>query len=92
MNKKEIIASIAEREGITKVMATAMYEATVGAMVEALKNGDSLSLPELGKFVIKNRAERVARNPKTGEEVICPAKKAVGFKPTKSLKEAVAEL
>ena len=92
MTKKEIVALISKKESISKVEANCMYEAVVNAIVEAIVNGEEVAIPGFGKFEIKQRNERKARNPQTGEEVVIKAHKAVGFKPAKALKNTVAEL
>ena len=58
---------------------------------ESLKAGDKVSLVGFGVFDVKERSERVCKNPRTGEEVICPATRVPGFKAGKGLKDAVAE-
>jgi len=54
-----------------------------------LKKGEEVSVAGFGIFAVKDRAARVARNPKTGEPVNVPAKRVPKFKPAKALKEAV---
>ena len=51
------------------------------------KNG--FKVPGLGKLVLVDRAARVGRNPKTGEAIEIPAKKAVKFRVSKACKDAV---
>jgi DNA-binding protein HU-beta len=54
------------------------------------KKGEEVVIANFGSFKVKERAERKGRNPKTGEEIIIPAKKVVSFSPGKNLKESVA--
>lgn len=89
MNKPELIARLAEDAGITKAQAERDLAAICCIINNALVNGDSVAIPDLGKFEVKDRAERKGRNPSTGESVIIPASKAVTFKPAKMLKDAV---
>ena len=56
---------------------------------KALKAGDKVQLTGFGSFEVKERAERMGRNPRTGAEVKIPVSKAPVFKPGKSLKDAV---
>lgn len=89
MTKPEVIARFAEDVGITKAQAERDLAAICRIISGALVNGDSVAIPDLGKFEVKDRAERKGRNPSTGESVIIPASKAVTFKPAKTLKDAV---
>lgn len=50
---------------------------------------DTFTLPGIGKLVLKNRAERMGRNPKTGEAIKIPAKRVVKFRVAKACKDAI---
>lgn len=89
MTKLELIDKLAEESGITKAQAERGLAAICRIISNALVNGDSVAIPGIGKFEVKERAERKGRNPSTGESVIIPASKAVTFKATKTLKDAV---
>jgi len=59
-------------------------------MLQALNAGEDISIPKFGKFKIIERAERNGRNPKTGESMRIPAKKAVRFRPANILRMTIA--
>jgi DNA-binding protein HU-beta len=50
---------------------------------------DTFTLPGIGKLVLKNRAARMGRNPKTGETISIPAKRVVKFRVAKAAKDAI---
>jgi DNA-binding protein HU-beta len=54
-----------------------------------MKAGQKVSVAGLGTFVVKEKKARLARNPKTGDSVQVPAKRAPKFRPGKELKEIV---
>ena len=89
MNKVELISAMAEKSGLSKKDCTAALEAFTGAVEEALKAGDKVSLIGFGSFETRVRPERVGRNPRTKEEVKIPATKAPVFKAGKALKDAL---
>ena len=89
MNKTELIDKLAEEAGTTKAQAERDLTALYSVITAALVTGDSVAIPGIGKFEVKERAERKGRNPSTGESVIIPVSKAVTFKATKTLKDAV---
>lgn len=89
MTKPELIDKLAEEAGTTKAQAERDLTALHSVITAALVAGDSVAIPGIGKFEVKERAERKGRNPSTGESVIIPASKAVTFKATKTLKDAV---
>lgn len=92
LNKPDFIALMAERCDITKKDATEEYENVFGVLAEVLSEGNEVAIPDLGRFKIADRPARTARNPRTGETVDVPAKKAMKLQLTKSIKEAVAQL
>ena len=89
MNKTELIAEVAKKAGLTKVQAEAAVNAVVDSMTDALANGDKIQLFGFGTFEVKDLKARVGINPRTKEKMTCPPSKAPGFKPGKTLKEAV---
>ena len=89
MNKSELIAAIAESANLTKVDSGRALEATLSAIENALKAGNSVALVGFGTFAVKERAERTGRNPQSGAEITIAAAKIPSFKAGKGLKEAV---
>ena len=91
MNKKELIAKVAESAGFSKKDAEKAIDATVDAITAALVAGDKVQLVGFGAFEVKCRAERMGRNPKTKEAIKIPASKSPIFKAGKGLKDAVSK-
>ncbi len=89
MNKSELIDAIADASELTKADAGRALDGFLGAVTEALSNGDSVALVGFGTFAVKERAERKGRNPQTGHEITISAAKIPSFKAGKSLKDAV---
>ena len=90
MTKIELVEKLAEKMSMQKKEAERVLEVFVATIQDALKNGQKVNLAGLGTFVVVEKKARVARNPKTGETVEVPAKKAPKFKPGKQLKELLA--
>lgn len=89
MAKVDIVEKIAEIAKINKAEAGRALDGLVSYITSELKAGNKIKVAGLGVFVRKERAARKARNPKTGAIVDVPAKKAVRFRVSKSLKQAV---
>ena len=89
MKKVELVEAVAKTTGLTKADATRAIDATFAAIAGALKKGDKVQVAGFGTFAISKRAAREGRNPRTGETVKIPARKAVSFKAGTALKEAV---
>ena len=89
MNKADLIDAIAASAELSKADAGRALDATVAAITKALKQGDSVAILGFGSFVVRERAARTGRNPKTKEEIQIPASKNPVFKAGKALKDAV---
>ena len=75
--------------GTTKVAAEEVVNGLIDAITMTLKKGEEVSIAGLGIFSVKDRAARMARNPKTGEQVHVAATKVPKFRAAKALKDAV---
>lgn len=92
LNKPEFVTLLAERCEISKREATEMYDDVFGALVDVISEGNEVAIPNLGRVKIVERSARVANNPRTGEKVEVPSKKAPKFQFSKNIKEAIANL
>jgi DNA-binding protein HU-beta len=89
MNRGEFVAAISEQSGLTKADADRAVEAMFKVVKKALKGGDSISLVGFGTFVVRKRAARSGRNPRTGATIKIKASKVPAFKAGKALKDAL---
>ena len=87
MNKTELIAAMAENSGLTKKDCEAALAAFTGAVESAMKSGDKIQLVGFGTFETKARPARVGRNPRTGAPVRIPARRAVRFRPSRTIED-----
>ncbi|MEI7788989.1 MAG: HU family DNA-binding protein [Chlorobiaceae bacterium] len=89
MSKAELVEKIAEQANLTKADADRALKAFINVVSSSLKNGEDVALVGFGTFTTVDRAERIGRNPITGNEITIAAKKVVKFKPGKTLKDHV---
>ncbi len=89
MNKQQLIKAIATDAGITQTAALAALNALQANIAATLQKGETVTLVGFGTFKARPQPARIARNPKTGDEVEVPAKNRVSFVAGKGLKEAI---
>ena len=89
MNKGELVATIAELGGITKVRAEMALNRVLSNVADAMEKGERVTLSGFGSFKVVERAEQKGRNPQTGQSIVIPAHNVVKFKPGKNLVERV---
>ena len=88
LSKSQIAAEIAAKNSLTKKQAVEILEQLAALSYKHAK--DTFTLPGIGKLVLKNRAARMGRNPKTGEAIQIAAKRVVKFRVAKAAKDAIA--
>ncbi|HCD53496.1 MAG TPA: integration host factor subunit beta [Balneolaceae bacterium] len=91
MTKADIVDIISSSVGLTKVETEAVVNGFMETVIDSLKRGDTIELRGFGSFKVVKRAQRVARNPKTNQEVIVPEQYAPVLKVSKDFKESVNE-
>lgn len=89
MNKGELVGKLAEETGLPKKDAQKFTDAMVSVITNELASGGEVAIQGFGKFSVADRAARPGRNPKTGEKIQIPAKKAPKFSPGKEFETAV---
>lgn len=89
MTKAELVEKVHATSGTPKAIVERVLDGLRGVMETEFKDGGEVSLPGVGKFSVKNHAERKGRNPKTGAEITIPAGRRVAFSASKSLKDIV---
>ena len=89
MNKTELIEHIAQEAELTKAAATRALDALISGVSKSLKAGDTVSVLGFGTFDVSERAERVGRNPRTGESIKIAGSKVPKFRPGKALKDSL---
>jgi DNA-binding protein HU-beta len=89
MNKKDLVALLADKGGHTKAKAAEALDILTDAVTGALKKGDKVALVGFGTFSVSKRAARTAINPQTKAKMKVPAANVPKFKAGKELKDAV---
>jgi len=89
MNKKELIAAMAEKAGISQVEAAKALDAFLETFKGALKAGEGVQIAGFLSAKVCMREAREAINPLTKEKIQVPAKKVVKVKVSKALQESL---
>lgn len=86
MNRTELIAQVAQRAEITKADAAKYVNAVFGVVADNMVKGDKeLSLPDFGRFFVKQVPERQGLNPRTKEKITIEAHEKIVFKPSDNM-------
>lgn len=89
MTKAEIVNEIAKNTGIDKATVLTTIESFMEAVKDSLSKKDNVYLRGFGSFIIKERAEKKARNISKNTTITIPAHSIPAFRPAKSFTEVV---
>ena len=91
MTKADLVEGIAAKTGVSKNHTALIVDDLLQAISKALSEGHHLEIRGFGTFKVRERRARRARNPRSGEEVLVPAKLVPVFKPSRELKAQIAD-
>ena len=84
MTKADIVNEISKNTGIEKVTVQRTVEAFMESVTEALSSNKNVYLRGFGSFIVKERAQKTARNISKNTTIIIPAHNIPAFKPAKT--------
>ncbi len=90
LTRAAIADAIHRKLGISRAESLAMVESIVDHVCDALANGENVKISGFGTFLLRDKTERVGRNPKTGVEVPITPRRVLTFRASQMLKDRVA--
>jgi len=78
--------------GLSRNESASLVDSVFTEISKSLINGQDVKISSFGTFIVRNKKERVGRNPKTGEEVPITARQVVTFRASNVLKSEVSDL
>ena len=75
--------------GLSRNESSALVDSVFNEILKSLIEGDDVKISSFGTFIVRNKKERIGRNPKTGEEVPITARSVVTFRASNVLKSRV---
>lgn len=78
--------------GLSRNESTELLEAVLAEVSNALSRGETVKVSSFGSFSVRQKGQRIGRNPKTGEEVLILPRKVLVFRPSQVMKDRINEL
>ena len=91
ITKKELVDRIADQTGRKRVVVKKVVQLFLDEVIEELGRGNRLEFRDFGVFETKQRAARIAQNPKTLQRVHVPPKRTVKFKVGRMMKQKLQD-
>ena len=92
LTKADLALQLTEKLGLNNREAKELVESFFEDIRTALGNGNDVKLSGFGNFVLRDKAARPGRNPKTGEEKLITARKVVTFRPGQKLRARIDQI
>ena len=89
ITRAQLSEAVYEEVGLSRNESADLVEAVLEEMVNALSDGETVKISSFGSFSIRQKSQRMRRNPKTGEEVPILPRKVIIFKPSHVLKNRI---
>ena len=89
VTRAELSEAVYQRIGLSRSESAALVELVLNEISESLSVGKSVKLSSFGSFLVRDKGQRVGRNPKTGVEVPIEPRRVMVFKPSNIMKARV---
>lgn len=90
LTRMDLSEAVFREVGLSRNESADLVEAVLNHMSDALVEGEQVKISSFGTFSIRDKAARVGRNPKTGEEVPINPRRVLTFRPSHLMKDRVA--
>lgn len=91
LTRADLAETINRKMGFSRAESLDMVEAILAKMSDALAKGENVKISGFGSFVLRDKNERIGRNPKTGIEVPITPRRVMTFRASQLLKEQIAK-
>ena len=91
LTRADIAASINRNIGLSRNESARLVESILDHMADALADGQNVKISSFGTFVLRDKGERIGRNPKTGVEVPISPRRVLTFRASQILKDRIAK-
>ncbi len=91
LTRADLAETINRKMGFSRSESLVLVEDILEMIGAALENGENVKISGFGSFILRDKRERVGRNPKTGVEVPITPRRVMTFRPSQLLKERIAK-
>jgi integration host factor subunit alpha len=89
ITRADLSESVFQEVGLSRNESSDLVETILAEVVEALARGESVKISSFGSFTVRDKGQRVGRNPKTGQEVPILPRRVLVFRASNVLKSLI---
>lgn len=90
LTRADLADSIHRQIGLSRAESSKLVEQILDNICNALTDGENVKISGFGSFVLRDKGERIGRNPKTGVEVPIAPRRVLTFRASQMLREQIA--
>ena len=91
LTRADLAEALHREVGLSRAESAGLVEQVLAHMCEALSNGENVKISGFGSFVLRDKGERVGRNPKTGVEVPIAPRRVLTFRASQMMRDRIVE-
>ena len=91
MTRADLADAVHDTVGLSRADSAQLVESVLGHMCGALANGENVKISSFGSFVLRDKGERIGRNPKTGVEGPIAPRRVLTFRASQSMRQRIIE-
>ncbi|MGH6785647.1 MAG: integration host factor subunit alpha [Novosphingobium sp.] len=91
LTRADLAEALNRRLGYSRSESLALVEGILDRMSEALESGENVKISGFGTFLLRDKKQRIGRNPKTGVEVPITPRRVLTFRASQMLKDRIAK-
>lgn len=89
LTRADLAEALHRQVGLSRVDSARMIEQILSNMCDALARGENVKISGFGTFVLRDKGQRIGRNPKTGVEVPIAPRKVMTFRASQMMRERI---
>jgi integration host factor subunit alpha len=89
ITRAQLSEAVYQEVGLSRNESADLVEVVLEQISDALSQGDSVKISSFGSFIVRQKSQRIGRNPKTGEEVPIRPRRVLVFRASHVLKDLV---
>ncbi|WP_164115442.1 integration host factor subunit alpha [Sphingorhabdus sp. Alg239-R122] len=89
LTRADLADTVNQQVGLSRADSAQMVESILGHMTDAMENGENVKISGFGTFLLRDKGERIGRNPKTGVEVPITPRRVLTFRASQMMKDRI---
>lgn len=91
LTRADLADAVHRSVGLSRSESADLVESVLGNMCDALADGENVKISGFGSFILRDKGERIGRNPKTGVEVPIAPRRVLTFRASQSMRQQIID-